>query len=405
MTQFAYTAIPITNAAGGLVSGKQEASDERRLRDDLRKRGLMAIDVRPVRMADALRATLSRERLRRADAVWFYQTLRMLLTSAVPIESAMTTMHDLAPSAKLKSVCASVREKLRSGAPLADAVAASPGLAQAQHLALLRSGHESGRLAHVVGLIDANMTTGDRIRRTLIGRLIYPVILIVVAVGAVWFLSTFVIPKFAATLESLGGELPLPTRITMTGSRAMIWILPPLVVLAVAAYLFRQALISPALKSKLSRWALRAPVVGPLIWHTHGAVVTDIVATMVEGGADVLAGLEQAHGVVSSPAIADRLSAARREVREGADLGEAFQRNQVLPPMIGAVLSVGMKSGDMVGGLRRCTTACIERQERMTERLLVLMEPAIILFLAIAVGWVVYSLVMGMLAMNDLGGL
>ncbi len=80
-------------------------------------------------------------------------------------------------------------------------------------------------------------------------------------------------------------------------------------------------------------------------------------------------------------------------------------QERVLPPLVGAVLQVGIKGGDLVGGLRRCTQACLERQERATERLLILMEPAVILVMAIAVGWVVYSLVMGMLAMNDLGGL
>ena len=103
--------------------------------------------------------------------------------------------------------------------------------------------------------------------------------------------------------------------------------------------------------------------------------------------------------------MAQRVGAARRLVREGADVGEAFAKEQVFPPMIAALLSVGIKGGDLVGGLRACTRACLERQERSTERLLILMEPAVILVMAGAVGWVVYSLVMGMLAMNDLGGL
>lgn len=150
---------------------------------------------------------------------------------------------------------------------------------------------------------------------------------------------------------------------------------------------------------------MRLPIIGGLIWHAQAAVITDTLATMIEGGGDVLAGLGQAQEVVSSPAVAERLSAARKKVREGADLGQAFSEERVIPPMISAILQVGIRGGDLVGGLRRCTQACLERQERATERLLVLMEPAVILLMAGAVGWVVYSLVMGMLAMNDLGGL
>lgn len=407
MTQFSYTAVGLQSASGGLVAGRAEAADERSLRDDLRKRGLVVVEVRPVRLADALRASLNRDRLRRSDSVWFFQTLRMLLGGSVPIESAMTTMHDLSPNPRLQRACAEVREKLRGGASLADAVqgASGGGLASAQHLALLRAGHDSGRLSHVVALIDASMATGERIRRTLTGRLIYPAILFVAAIGAVWFLATFVIPKFAGTLQSLGGELPLSTRMTLVGARVMVWVGPPLIVGLVALYFMRGSLLSAKTKADLSRLLLRIPVIGGLIWHGQGAVITDTLATMIEGGGDVLAGLGQSQDVVSSPAIAERLGAARKKVREGIDLGQAFSQEKVLPPLIGAVLQVGIKGGDLVGGLRRCTQACLERQERATERLLVLMEPAVILVMAIAVGWVVYSLVMGMLAMNDLGGL
>jgi general secretion pathway protein F len=405
MTQFSYTAVGLQSASGGLVAGRAEAEDERALRDDLRKRGLVAVDVRPVHLVDALRASLSRDRPRRSDSVWFFQTLRMLLGGSVPIESAMTTMHDLAPNPRLKRACAEVREKLRSGTSLADAVQASAGLASVQHLALLRAGHESGRLSHVVALIDASVASGERIRRTLTGRLIYPAILLVAAIGAVWFLATFVIPKFAGTLEALGGELPLSTRMTLVGARVMVWVGPPLIAGLVALYFMRGSLLSAKSKADLSRLLMRTPVVGGLIWHGQGAVITDTLATMIEGGGDVLAGLGQSQDVVSSPAIAERLAAARKKVREGIDLGQAFAQEKVLPPLIGAVLQVGIKGGDLVGGLRRCTQACVERQERATERLLVLMEPAVILVMAISVGWVVYSLVMGMLAMNDLGGL
>lgn len=405
MTQFAYTAVPLQAAGGGMVSGRAEAADERALRDDLRKRGLVAVDVRPVRLADALRGVLSRDRPRRVDAVWFFQTLRMLLSGSVPIESALTTMVDLSPSARLRRVCGDVREKLRSGASLADALAGSPGMATAQHLALLRSGHESGRLAHVVELIDSSMATAERIRRTMTGRLIYPAILLVAAVGAVWFLATFVIPKFAATLESLGGTLPLSTRATLAGAKVMVWVGPPVVAGMVLLWFVRGSLLSPAMRLRVSRRVLRLPVVGGLVWHAQGAVIADTLATMIEGGGDVLAGLGQAVDVVSSPAVAERLAAARKRVREGVDLGQAFAQERVLPPMVAAVLQVGIKGGDLVGGLRRCTQACVEKQEKATERLLVLMEPGVIMVMAGAVGWVVYSLVMGMLALNDLGGL
>lgn len=404
MTQFAFRAVPLSGSSGE-VRGRQEASDERALREMLRGRGLVALEVRPVRLMDAARSYFSRERLRRRDTLWFFQTLRTLLGSSVPIEGALSTMMDLAPGARLRGVCGRVRERLRSGVSLADAVEGQAGLASASHVALLRTGHESGRLAHVVGLIDASLTGEERIRRTVTARLMYPAILFVASLGALWFLSTFVIPRFAGTLEELGGSLPLSTRLTLGAAKVMVWAGPPMLAALVAAYAFRGVLVTGPLRARMSRLALRTPVIGSLVWHGQGAMITDILATMLEGGGDVLKGLEQAQRVVHSAAIGERLERARRKVREGGDLGEAFSSERVLPPLVTAVLQVGMKGGDLVGGLKQSSRSCVERQEALVERLMVLMEPAVIVFMAGAVGWVVYALVMGMLALNEAGAL
>ena len=405
MTQFAYTAIPLQNASGGVVSGQREAADERELRNELRGAGLIVLDVRPVRLGDAIKAAMSGERLRRADTVWFFRTLRTLLGSAVPIESAVATMRDLAPNARLKRACADVREKLRAGKPMADAVAGAPGLADAGSLALLRAGQESGRLDHIIGLIDSSIASRERVRRVVTSRLMYPSILMVCAAIALWFLATFVIPRFAQTLQAQGAKLPLSTSVTLVGAQIAVWAVPALLIAGAALWIARRQIVGPAARAALSRMALRTPVVGALVWHGQAMVICETLATMLEGGADVLAGLGQAQEVVSSPVIADRLAAARQQVREGVDIGDAFARNAVLPPLVSATLQVGVKGGDLVGGLRRATTVCMERQDLLTDRLLTLMEPAVILFMAGGVGWMVYALLMGMLAINDLQAL
>lgn len=405
MTQFAYTAIPLQNASGGVVSGQREAADERELRNELRGAGMIVLDVRPVRLSDALRAALSGDRLRRTDSVWFFRTLRTLLGSAVPIESAVATMRDLAPNARLKRACADVREKLRAGKPMADAVAGAPGLADAGSLALLRAGQESGRLDHIIGLIDSSITSRERVRRVVTGRLMYPSILLVCAAIALWFLATFVIPRFAQTLQAQGARLPLSTSVTLVAAQVAVWAVPIALVAAAGLWVGRRRIIGPAARAALSRVAMRTPVIGALVWHGQAMVICETLATMLEGGADVLAGLGQAQEVVSSPVIGDRLAAARQQVREGVDIGDAFAKNAVLPPLVGATLQVGVKGGDLVGGLRRATTVCVDRQELLTERLLTLMEPAVILFMAGGVGWMVYALLMGMLAINDLQAL
>jgi general secretion pathway protein F len=145
--------------------------------------------------------------------------------------------------------------------------------------------------------------------------------------------------------------------------------------------------------------------VGSLILHGQASIVTDTLATILEGGGDVLSGLDQARRALWSEPLRDRMELVRRSVREGGELGGALAENAVLPPMASAVVRVGMTSGDLTGSLRRAAELCNEKQEEITGRLLTLMEPAIILALAGIVGWVFYSLISGILTINDIGAM
>lgn len=404
MTTFTYKAIPI-GSGGGVVAGTTEASSEDSLRASLREKGLIVIELRSDRAAPALKLHFKRGGLKRKDSIWFFQTLRRLLAASVPIEQALSTMVELAPTSASGDACRTTLDALRSGESLADAAQRTPGLARPQHLALLRVGHQSGRLAHCVALIERSIASRERLRRTIVGKLMYPAIVTLAAIGAMWILTTFVIPTFAEQLESSGAALPLPTQITLVASRWMVWILPPLIIGAGVMVLMKPADMSPTLRRRLDRAAHRIPIVRDLVALSQGAMIADTVATMLEGGGDLLAGLEQAHPAVTSPIIADRLAGAVKAVREGAEPGEALHERQVLPPDADALVRIGSRSGDLVGALRQAAQVCVEKQEESADRLLTLMGPVIILFLSSLVGWIVYSLISGMLSINDISAL
>ncbi|MBL0928102.1 MAG: type II secretion system F family protein [Phycisphaerales bacterium] len=405
MTHFAYTAVPLANPSARVVADTATAADERSLRDSLLAKGLLAVQVRPVSVADAVKAALAGGGVRGGDGTWFFSMLRTLLVSKVPVESALGTLEELAPRPRLKRACAGVRAELRRGASLADAVAAVPGLASLQHLAVLRSGGDSGRLDHAVTLIDQSLRTAGRIRRAVLSQLTYPLILVVASVLAVWFLSVAVIPRFAETLSQLGAEMPWQTRLTMAASGVLMWLVPLAAAAAAGAWIARARLLGPAARAKLDALVLRTPVLGSVRWHAQAATLTDVAATMVEGGADVLSAVRQAEQSVTSPTIAARLAASAARVRTGADLGEALRAEAVLPPAVGAIVQVGLRSGELGPALRRAADLCLEQQETATSRLLALLQPTVIVVLAGAVGWVVYSLIVGMLAVTNMSGL
>ncbi len=404
MTTFAYKAIS-AGAGGRVVTGAAQADSAEAARDRLRAQGLVVVELKP--QGGLKLGTLSARgrRMRNTDTAWFFQTLRRLLTAKVPIEEALRTMIDLAPTPASRSACETTHSALRGGESLAVAVEKSSGLARPQHLALLRVGHESGRLEHCVALVERSIAAGQRLRRTVVSKLIYPAILVAASVVAVWILATFVIPTFAETLASAGASLPAPTKITLAVSRWLMWIVPPMLAAAAFVIAAPPASMPESWRRRLDGLLLRLPVARDLVRLRAGAVVADTVATMLAGGGDLLGAMDLARSAVSSPSIADRLEAATRAVREGADPGEAMHQHAVLPPEADALVRIGARSGDLVGSLEQASAVCVEKQEAAAERLLTLMGPAIILVLASVVGWVVYSLIAGMLSMNDLSAL
>lgn len=410
MTRFAYTAIPVHRQGAaalpaGTIRGRREAATAAALRDTLRREGLVPIRVAPVSPLDALRSRYASGRYRRGDALWFFQTLRLLLGGAVPMEQALGSMTELAGTPGLKLACESVREGVRGGASLADAVERCPAIASPQAVALLRAGHETGRLTHSVAIIESMMQRQSKLRRGAVSRLAYPAFLLLVALGVLWYLATFVIPRFDEVLRSLGGELPFATRVTLVGSKVVVWALP---VAALAIVLGAAAALRSLSTKAKEAWSARVlhwPVIGALVWNGQAAMACDVIAAMVEGGGDVLAGMGQAESLVSSSALRRRLGAARQAVREGAEFGEAMTRHGVVPPVASAVVRVGLRSGDLVGSLKRAVEVCAEAQERSTQRLLVILEPLAVFLMALTVGWVVFSLVQGMMAINRLGTL
>jgi len=402
VTQYTYTAVPLDRAAAGAVRGTRSAQDERELRATLREQGLLPVSVRPNHALDALAASFaSRKKLGRSERAWFFQTLAMLLGSRVPVADAVREMERLTPNPKLRAALAEIAAELRGGSALSAAVERRTGLASPAHAALLRSGERSAGLDRAADLVSRSIAAQDALRRALVSKLIYPAILLVVAVIVLWALGAFVVPRFAETLRQLGGQLPWQTALTLRLADAMVWAIPILTLVIGSAVAFREKLVPASVRRRFAERVLTTPIVGPLVWNRAAANVCQTMGAMIEGGADVLSAVDQAIDVTHHPVLRERLAAARRDVREGADLGKAFAEGEVLPSMLVTVVSVGLRSGELAEGLSRAGELAAEETETRSERLLTLLQPAVIALMAGVVAWVVYALIVGMMAMSE----
>jgi len=407
--RFAYKAVAAQQGGAqrrGFVQGVEEAPSLEALRRQLRSRGLVVLQARPAGKGAPWAPGLGRgARLRASERLWFFQTLAQLLQGAAPLEEALAAMQELAPSARSREACERVRQRLRSGDSLAQAVEAVEGLAPPQQLALLRVGAATGDVTRAAQLAAEGLLRRRELLQAAWSRLTYPAIVLTAALGAVWFLAVFVVPRIAQTLRAVGAELPWMTRATLTAAQAAVWAGPALLALAaLAALAWRRGWTPRPWRDWLEQRLLGAPLLRDMLWAGQAALACDTVASTVAGGGDALEGLRLAAQSLSMQALRRRFEEAATLARQGVDVAEALQRTRALPPLVEAVVRTGLRSGDLQGAFARAATAAAQRQRHATERFVTFLEPATILLLAAVVGWVIYSLVAGMLSIYDLGG-
>lgn len=407
MTEYQYRAAPARAAVAAALRGRIEAADEVAARRALRDQGLVPIEVRPVAFAERLRlGGRQRGAVGNADRLWFFRTLDRFLSRSAPLEEAVSASVELARTPPVKAAAQRVLEQLRQGRSLADACQSVPGLVLPRHAALLRVGHASGRLPRAAALVASSLESSARMRKQIAGQMIYPAVVLVTAFICVWILATIVVPRIAEQLNALGTELPAATQVTLAGTRAFVWVGPLLLLLLAGAYMsWRRGVISVSAKERVQVLAWRIPVWRDLLWNARGGAAVETVATLLEGGGELLEGLELAVDAAGDPVISKRLLAARSRIREGADPAEAMALAAVLPPEPAAVLRIGSRSGDLTGGLHAAARTCGEQRETLAGRLTTLINPAVMLLMGAVVGWLFYSLLAGMLAINDAGTL
>lgn len=413
MTEFSYRAAPASAAAATALTGRIDAADEPSARRALRERGLVPIEVRPVAAADRLRAGLAArfgsgagEAVRSGERAWFYRTLERFLSRGAPLEEAVRAASELAREEHVRRAAESVLTSLRRGGSLAEACESVRGLTTPRHAALLRVGHASGRLPRAVAIVADALERSAELKRKIVGQLIYPAVVLVTALVCVWILAAVVVPRIAEQLTALGTELPAPTRYTMAGTRVFVWA-GPAALLAVGAVVasWRAGALPAGMKDRARRLVWRVPVVRDVVWHAGGGAAAETVSTLLEGGGELLEGLELARDAAGDPELSDRLDAARARIREGQDPARALTDAGALPPEPAALALIGSRSGDLVGGLRSAAEACAQGRERLTGRLTTMINPAVMLLMGAVVGWLFYSLLAGMLAINDAGSL
>jgi len=408
MPVFEYVAI---DRAGKSRKGIIDADSARAARNKLRSDGIYPTRLEETQ-ADEISERPSRlqfriplQRVRRADVVSTTRQLATLLSAGLPLVSALSGVLEQAKRPALRKVLSQVRERVKEGMSLANALMEHPAVFPSVYTAMINAGETSGTLELVVERLADFGEQQLALQRKIRSTLAYPVLMLIVGVGVVVFLMAYVIPRVTQIFVEMKQELPLPTTILIMVSELFrkYW---PLAILAMVGCFFavRYYVKTDAGRRRYDKMLLKLPVVGSIVEKVAMTRITRTLGTLLHNGVPLLSAMEIVRSLVSNVVLRQALEEARQEISEGASITAPLARGGVFPPSVIQMISVGEQSGNLEGMLFKVAETFDSEVETSVTTFTSLLGPFMILFLAFFVGFVVLAVLLPIFEMSNLIG-
>lgn len=398
MPQFVYRAL---TPSGERVSGEIEAADDRSAVARLQDRGLIPISAEPV-ATRPLAAPVAGRRLARA-VTEATRELATLLGAGQPVEAALGLLVETGEHPRLRAVLASVREAVRGGKSLSEALAAHPEAFPRAYVGIVRAGEAAGSLSESLQKLVQLRERTEQLERKLVSAMIYPSVLLLASLGALAVLLLVVVPRFAPLFAQAEAELPASTRLTLAlagflaerGDLLLVGLAATLSGLLVARR-------SDAVRAILDRMVLALPVFGRIARERATAQAMRGLATVLGGGLDLANGLGLVRDLLANRAARAAMDGVLVGVRQGRPLWSCLGEAGFVSPLAVRLVRVGEESGRLAAVAEHLAEAFEERLATRLTRLVALIEPLVIVTLGLLVGGIVVSILAAVVAVNDL---
>lgn len=373
MPLYAYQAI---DRQGQRLKGRLPGSSPEAVIRDLEGRGLLALKVREARESGNGGAGLG---LGRRRAVLEYtRAVASLLPAGMPLSRALAAATSQAPES-IRAALESVRSKVERGEGLAESLAEHPRLFSSLYVGLVRAGEKSGSLDNSFQRLTEHLERDSELRSKLVSMSIYPALLGLVGIAAILVLVLFVLPRFSDLLLSSGAALPATTAAVVGVAMAVQqewWILalaPPLIAIVLA-----WLRTTDQGRRVGARVLIRVPLIGSWRRQHLGASFARMVGELLAGGAPLLLALEDARDCMTDSVAQAETDRIRTRVREGSSLHSAIAEGGLFPPILTQLVALGEDAGRLADFLLKAADLLERKTERALERMVALVEPAMI---------------------------
>lgn len=405
MPIFEYKAV---DGANKVKKGIIDADTTRDARQKLKKDKLFVTDIKEAKSKQKRSLKIrgvtgveapNKQRTEQIAAVT--RQMASLLQAGIPLAEALRMVIEQAPDKKIESTFRDIREKVTQGMPLGDAVLNHPGYFSDLYSNMVKAGESSGALDKVLIRLAGFLQATTRLKNKVGAALIYPLIMVVVGVIVVAVLMVFVVPRVTQLIKGRGQDLPLPTHILITASDFLVnyWLLVLVGVLLLTIG-FQVFVNSPRGGLLWDSFKLKLPVFGDLMKKQSMARFTVTLATLLRSGVPALQALQVTKNVLDNKVLQNALQQVHDRVIEGTDLATPMKMSGAFPPTVSYMVGVGEQAGNLEEMLERVGATYDEEVDLATQKLTSVIEPLIIVALAVVVAGIVIAIVMPLLQLQ-----
>ena len=383
----------VADGSGRVFSHVEAANSLTEARQKLVDRGLYVYSVESRgSMLSGLLQRRSDRQIGGTDFLILNQQFNTLVKAGLPILRALDLLADRAASLKLRPVLSQLRDRVREGRSLSEAVAESGVFSKVYSTAIL-AGEKSGNLSGVLDYYIAYQRVSTGVKKKIVATLVYPTILIVVSILILTYIVTVVIPKFAELYRDLDVDLPVPTQlliaVTVDYRYFVLGGVAALFLAALGVYLWSRTEDGGAV---LDRLKFRLPVIGDTLLKFQVAQFSRTLATLLAGGTPLVAGLQTASDALASKLVRGTVLQATQLVREGESLHSALASTRVMPDLALDMIEVGESSGALAPMLTSVAEFYEEEVGLRLSMLVSIIEPVLLVFMGLFVASILISL-------------
>ncbi|AMB57654.1 type II secretion system F family protein [Microterricola viridarii] len=393
---YAYTG---RDTAGKKVKGKIDAPSEGSAASRLQGMGISPIDITAAPIGTGLNREINIAGLGGGvglkDLSIMSRQMATMIGSGLSLLRTLNILAEQTENKKLAGILGQVRDDVETGVSISDAFGKHPNEFPPLMINMVKAGETGGFLDGALESIAENFEKEVKLRSTIKSAMTYPVIVLLMSLGAVLIMLIFIVPIFKEMFAGMGSDLPLPTQLLVTMSEAMVWFVPLLLVVGIIfAVWWSKNKNTEEVRKTLDPFLLKLPVFGPLLKKIAVARFARNLSNMLGAGVPILHALKIVGETSGNWVIEDALAQVAESVRQGQSISGPLLAQPVFPPMVTQMIAVGEDAGSLETMLDKIGDFYDHEVEAATEQLTAAIEPLMIAFLGVVIGGMVIALYM-----------